>query len=177
MITKYLTIAFVVLIITTASPAQHASPVETAKSFYQYSNAHSTEFNKRHVELRKQWYTPSLYRAFQEQLRKDATQKKQHPTDKPFFGDGLDFAPLNEPCEANGKSFQRSISFSSDKTGKSLATVNVKFAYPKACADGSEPIVFKVKLLKVSEKWLIADWIYPDGKPLTQEIEENKYNK
>lgn len=40
------------------------APQETVEAFYEYSNARSPIFDKRHIELRKRWYAPELYREF-----------------------------------------------------------------------------------------------------------------
>jgi hypothetical protein len=171
---RALLITILMAVSASVSFAQNAGPVETVKSFYKYSKARSDIFDRRHVESRKQWYTPALYRAFQMQLRKDRVQEKKYPTDKPFFGDGLDFSPLDEPCETNGRSYHRSYSVSGRNVGKTRASVSVKFAYPKACTDDNEPIYYKVSLWKINGKWLIADWTYPDGMTLTREMRESK---
>jgi hypothetical protein len=170
---RYISIALLILISVSAAFSQNAGPVETVRSFYKYSNARSDIFDKRHVESRKQWHTPALYRAFRDQLRKDRAQKKKCPTDKPFFGDGLTFSPFNEPCEVNGRSYQRFSSISAKSIGKNRATVNVKFAYPKACTE-DQPIYYQVNLSKINGKWLIDDWTYSDGMALTREMGESK---
>ena len=170
---RIISITFLILIFTAAAIAQTSGPAETVKAFYKYSNARSSTFNKRHIESRKQWYTPALYRAFVAHLRDQQAFLKKNPTDKPFFGDGLDFRPLDEPCEASGKSYWRSQSISRVSTGKTRSYVDVKFAYPKACTE--EPIYYRVNLQKISGKWLIADWTYSSGMTLTREMKENKY--
>lgn len=170
---RIVSITFLILIFAVAAFAQTNGPAETVKAFYKYSNARSSTFNKRHIESRKQWYTPALYKAFLVQLREDRAFLKKNPTDKPFFGDGLDFRPLDEPCEANGRSYRRSQTVSRASTGKTRSYVDVKFAYPKACTE--EPIYYRVNLWKVNGKWLISDWTYSDGKTLTREMKGNRY--
>ena len=98
---------------------------------------------------------------------------KKHPTEKPFFGAGLDFRPLDEPCEANGKHYRRSQTITRTEAGRNRAYVDVEFAYPKACRE--EPIVYRVHLRKLRGKWLIDDWTYSSGMTLTREMKENKY--
>jgi hypothetical protein len=154
--------------------AQNPGPEETVKAFYKYSNARSSTFNGRHIELRKQWYTPALYNAFRAQLREDRAYLKKNPTDKPFFGDGLDFMPLDEPCEANGKSYRRSWSVSRRDIRKIRAYIDVKFAYPKEC--NIEPVYYRVGLQQIGGKWLIDDWTYSTGMTLRREMREHKYN-
>jgi hypothetical protein len=161
------------LLSTFAVFSQTLGPAETVSAFYKYSDARSSTFDRRHIESRKQWYTPQLYQAFRIQLRKDQAHLKKHPTDKPFFGDGLDFQPLNEACDVNGKRVNRRRSVGRTNIRQNRADVNVRFAYPKGCA--IEPIIWRFRLWKVGGKWLIGDQIYEDGSTLTKDINENKY--
>lgn len=167
-------ISALILIFGSTAFAQAApDPEETVRAFYKYSNARSSTFNRRHIESRKQWYTPALYNAFWTQLRKDQAYLKKNPTDKPFFGDGLDFMPLDEPCDANGKSYRRSWSISRRDIRKTRAYIDVKFAYPKACNLESE--YYRVNLQKIGGKWLISDWTYSDGSTLTGDMRKHNY--
>jgi hypothetical protein len=163
----------VVLICAANALSQTSGPPETVRAFYRFSNARSPVFDRRHIESRKRWYSPALYRLFQEELRKQTDFLKQHPDEKPFFGDGLDFRPLHEFCQANGKSYPRSQSLSRTEVVGKSAYVEVKFAYPKACTE--EPIYYRVQLKKLNGKWLIDDWTYASGVTLTREMKENKY--
>lgn len=163
----------VVLICAASALSQTSEPAETVRAFYRFSNARSPIFNRRHIESRKRWYTPALYRLFREELRKQTDFLKQHPDEKPFFGDGLDFRPLHESCQANGKSYPRSQSISRTEVTGQSANVDVKFAYPQACSE--EPIYYRVQLKKLNGKWLIDDWSYTSGVTLTREMKGNKY--
>lgn len=170
--TRTVFIAILVVAFTGTVLPQTTGPAETVKAFYKFSNARSALFNRKHIESRKRWYSPDLYRLFLEELREEEAFLKQHPTEKPFFGDGLDFRPLNEPCEANGKRYRRSQSIARTEVGSNRAYVDVEFAYPKACKE--EPIVYRVHLKRVGGKWLIDDWTYSSGMTLTREMIENK---
>jgi hypothetical protein len=150
--------------------AQASGPAETVAAFYKYSNARSSTFNNRHIQSRKQWYTPALYNLFLLELKKEKAMLKAHPGDKPFFGDGLTFRPDDELCEANGKSYERTQSIGRVSTGKTRSYVEVKFAYPKEC--NIEPISYRVNLQKINGKWLISDWTYSSGRTLTREMRE-----
>lgn len=161
-----------ILLFATAALSQTAGPAQTVRAFYRFSNARSSVFNRKHIESRKRWYTPELYRLFLEALRKENAFLKQHPDEKPFFGDGLDFHPLHEPCHANGKAYDRSQSITRTDVKDNRAYVEVKFAYPEACTE--EPIYYRVQLKKLSGKWLIDDWTYSDGTTLTRDIKENQ---
>ena len=164
-------IALLLLACAAPTQPQTRSPADTVRAFYKFSNARSPVFNRRHIESRKRWYTPDLYQLFLEELREQTALLKQHPDEKPFFGDGLDFRPLHEPCKANGKSYDRSQSISRSEAGKNRAYVDVKFAYPGVCTE--EPIYYRVNLRKLGGRWLIDDWTYSSGKTLTREMKEN----
>lgn len=170
---KITSIIFLVLVSAAAAFAQTPGPAETVRAFYKHSNARSSIFNKRHIESRKQFYTPALYNLFLLELKKEKAMLKTHPTDKPFFGDGLTFRPTDEPCDADGRSYDRTRSLGRVSTGKTRSYVDVKFAYPKAC--NIEPISYRVNLQKIGGKWLISDWTYSSGMTLTREMRENKY--
>lgn len=171
--TKIFLAVFILTITVTAAVSQTLSPAETVAAFYKYSNARSSTFNDRHIQSRKQWYTPALYNLFLLELKKEKAMLKAHPDDKPFFGDGLTFRPMDEPCEANGRSYSRTQSIGRVSIGKTRSYIDVKFAYPKAC--NIDPIFYRVNLQKIGGKWLISDWTYSSGMTLTREMRENKY--
>ncbi len=154
---------------------QGSGPDATVRTFYTYSNTHSSTFNRRHVDSRKQWYTPALLDAFNAQLEEDTAHLKLNPTDKPYFGDGLTFRPLDEPCEVNGRSYKRIQRITRTEIVNSRATVSVSFAYPKACTMGGEPIVYRVKLIRISGRWLIDDWEYEEGPSLVADMKAKNY--
>jgi hypothetical protein len=174
MIPRYF-ISIVVIAVASMAAFAQTPPDATVRAFYTYSNARSSTFNRRHIELRKKWYTPALYAAFLKQLTEDQAYLKTHPDDKPFFGDGLDFRPLDEPCEVGDRSYKRTQSVYRSQMTSSRAEVEVKFAYPAACTHGYQPIIYKVNLQKVGGKWLINDWTYEDGRTLVGEMKSHKY--
>lgn len=171
MTTKLLLIAVTITFVSAGTLAQNRGPSETVKSFYRFSSAHSNLFNRRHVESRKSWYTNELYHLFLEQLKKDEANLKAHPTDKPFFGDGLDFEPLHELCNAGGKSYSYTRRVGRAKVKGQSAFVDVTFSYPSACTEPA--IVWQVELKRLGGKWLIADWIWPEGSSLTADMKAN----
>ena len=175
MIPKILLSTFILAFASVTAFTQTAAPDATVRAFYAYSNARSSTFNRRHIELRKKWYTPALYAALVKQLEKDEAYLKENPTDKPYFGDGLTFRPLDEPCEVGDRSYKRVQSVARSQTVRSRAEVEVKFAYPASCTHGYQPIIYKVNLQKVGGKWLIDDWTYEDGRTLVGEMKSQKY--
>ena len=175
MISKAFLSVFIVAFVALAAAAQAMGPDATVRAFYAYSNARSSTFNRRHVELRKKWYSPALYAAFLKQLAEDDAYLKTHPTDKPFFGDGLDFRPLDEPCEVGDRSYKRVQSVYRSQMTQSRAEVEVKFAYPSACTQNYQPIIYKVNLQKIGGRWLINDWTYDDGRTLIGDMKSHRY--
>ena len=159
--------------VASAVHAQSLDPLQTVKAFYKYSDARSDLFDRRHIESRKQWYTHRLYQAFDSQLARDRAYLRKHPSDKPFFGDGLDFKPLNERCEAGGKYYSRSESLGRQRLTGSRAQVDAIFTYPKACS--IEPVHYRFKLIKLQGRWLIDDLVYPDGSTLTGSMRQHRY--
>ena len=176
MIRKIFLSTFFVAFAAAIAVGQVATPDGAVRAFYAYSNARSSTFNRRHVELRKKWYTPELYAAFVKQLEEDQAYLKAHPTDKPFFGDGLDFRPLDEPCNVGDRSYKRIQSISRTQVIRSRGEVDVTFAYPGACTTGGDPIIYTVLLQKVGKQWLIGDWKYPEGSTLLGEMRKDNYN-
>ena len=170
----FLLLAFVI-IAAHAVPAQGLGPAETVRAFYKLSNARSSIFNRRHIEVRKSWYTPDLQKAFLAQLLEDEEYLKANPTDKPHFGDGLTFRPLDEPCDVGERSYKRIQSIGRTEINRLRAEVEVKFAYPQACTLKLAPIVYRVNLQKIGGKWLIADWTYDDGSTLVGDIKKDNY--
>jgi hypothetical protein len=152
--------------------AQSRGPSETVKSFYQFSSSRSSTFDRRHVEARKRWYTPELYQLFLEQLKKDEVELKANPTDKPFFGDGLDFQPWHEQCQAGGRSYAFSRHVGLAMVEGKVATVEVVFSYPKMC--GIKASVYRVKLENNGRRWLISDWVWSEGSSLAADMKANQ---
>ena len=169
--TGILLIAVIVALAAGETLAQSRGPSETVKSFYEFSSSRSSPFDRRHVEARKRWYTSELYQLFLEQLKKDEAELKAHPTDKPFFGDGLDFQPWHEQCQAGGRSYAFSRHVGRATVERKVATVEVIFSYPKMC--GIKASIYRVKLENDGRRWLIADWVWPEGSSLAADMKTN----
>ena len=169
----HLVATFSILILAATGMSQSSSPAPTVKDFYKFSDAHSDLFNRRHIELRKRWYTPRLYRIFREELQRQTDMLKSHPTDKPFFGDGLDFRPRDEKCQANGRTYGFAQMIGEQFIRHNVATVEVRWAYPLVCHDG--PVRYRLVLRKVGGRWLIDDLIYDDGSSLALATKNHRY--
>lgn len=175
MIPRSFVLVTIIAFASVVALTQTTAPDATVRAFYAYSNSRSSTFNRRHIELRKKWYTQALYREFLQELQDEKAQLKDNPTDKPFFGDGLHFSPLREACEANGRHYQRFHTIGRASVKNNRAGVAVRFRYPKACTSDTETITYQVRLERVGGKWLIADWIYPDGSTLLHAMRQHKY--
>ncbi len=153
--------------------AQKQSASVVVGSFYKFHLARSGVFKSSEVNLYKKWFSADLNKLFQNELKRDKEYLKQNPTDKPYFGDGFPFQPLDE-CSNSGKSYKNTYKIGTETIRKSIAMVEVKFYNPRQC--GSELIeTYKVELIQSKGIWLINDWIYADGKRLTEDLKRTEY--
>jgi hypothetical protein len=153
--------------------AQTNTPAAAVTSFYKFDRSHSQIFNRRAIDARKKWFSDSLYKLFLNELKREKEYLKQNPTDKPHFGDGLPFQPLDETCEANGKTYRYSYKIVPGIVNKRSATVSVRFSYPKQCS--IDPMTYKFKLIKSGSAWLINDVEYPDDATLIEDLKRPVY--
>src|SRR6058998_3314832 len=144
---------------TSITYSQMSSPANTVRLFYKFDRSHSQIFNRRNIDERKSWFSASLYQLFLNEMRREATDLKKNPTDKPHFGDGLPFQPLNEPCEADGKTYRNRYDVVPGKVKRSDGHVTVRFFYPFACKMGRS--IYGIDLKKTGSRWVIDDIGYP----------------
>jgi hypothetical protein len=117
--------------------------------------------------------SPRLYELFRAELRKQKAQLKVSPDEKPYFGDGFPFRPIDEPCETNGRSFRRRYWIESGhRASRGRTEVPVRFFYPKPCT--IDPVIFKAIMVRVGAKWLIDDIIYDDGSRLSESMKNRR---
>src|SRR5436190_21585339 len=83
--------------------SQSSGPVAAAYAFYKYDRSHSQVFNRENIDARKQWLSAALCKLLIIELAREKEYLKKNATDKPHFGDGLPFQPLDEECAAGGK--------------------------------------------------------------------------
>jgi hypothetical protein len=147
------------------------SPKSTVEAFYKYDRSHSQIFNRRNIDARKQWFSTELYRLLLNELKRDAAYLKKNPTDKPFFGDGLPFQPLQEKCE-QGR--DRTLVVEQDFVRRDRAAATATFSYPKPCSDPM-PVVYTIGLLKTKSGWVIDDINYGEDTTLKQRLRRKEY--
>ena len=118
-----------------AVPAQAnlGGPKAAVAAFYRFDTANSQVFNRKNINARKRWFAAELYKLLINELAREKEFLKANPNDKPHYGDGLPFRPLDEVCELNGKKYRRTITYGQVTVKGDLANVDVHFKYPKAC--------------------------------------------
>ena len=153
--------------------AAQSTPRSVVESFYKYDGTHSQTFNRNNIGARKRWFTDVLQLQFQNELRREREYLRGNPTDKPHFGDGLPFRPLDETCRAGRRTYRYSVSIGAASARASNATVPVIFSYPKSCNIPSTK--YAVRLRRVNRVWLINDLEYPDGSTLLADLMRPSY--
>lgn len=157
-----------------AASAQMLGPAETLKRFYAFDRTHSTEFSKRSVNERKLWFSPELYRLFNLELKREADYLKINPSDKPHFGDGLPFRPIDETCNVGTKRLRKKSVVTTVAARARKASVTVTFAFPRPCKTPDKNVyVFSMK--RVANRWTIDDLTYDDGTTLVADLKRKDY--
>ncbi|MGD9630719.1 MAG: hypothetical protein AB7V18_15890 [Pyrinomonadaceae bacterium] len=153
---------------------QNSGPKGTVTAFYKFDRSHSQVFNRRNIVARKQWFSTELYELLMNELAKEKAYLAKNPTDKPHFGDGLPFQPLDETCELNGKSYRRAISYGKVTVKGDLANVDVHFKYPNGC--NLPDILYAVNMSKERGRWVIDDIRYiADSTSLVEDLTRKEY--
>ena len=165
----------IVSLFSIVAAAQQNTAKAAVESFYKFDRSHSQTFNRQNINVRKAWFSTELYSLFQTELKREAAYLKANPTDKPYFGDGLPFHPLDEACRANGKDLRRGVVVKQKFLKGSRAAATATFAYPKACTEGGEPIVYTIGLVKVKSGWVIDDVNYGEDTTLKQRLKRKEY--
>lgn len=138
---------------------------DAVKKFYRVQTTHDNSFNEQQVALRAKFFTPKLKIYFNSELIRQKNYLKKYPYNKPYF----ESLPL-QPIEFCSKDY----SVEKARVDKSKADVKVNFIYSKSnCKsnDGTK-IFYTIKLVKISNQWLIDDIIFDDGSSLTDAFKE-----
>jgi hypothetical protein len=171
---KKLNALYITLFITMlslAAAAQRSTPKAVVEAFYRFDQTHSQNFDRRNIEARKPWFSTELYLLLLNELKRDAAYLKKNPTDKPYFGDGLPFQPLQENCRA-GKGRRMTIRQEFQKGARAVTTVT--FAYPKPCKE-TDAIVYTIGLTRTRKGWAIDDINYGEDTTLKQRLRRKEY--
>lgn len=168
---KTILLLAITLFVCSFSATAQNLPRATIEAFYRYDRSHSQTFNRRNIDARKRWFSAELYNLFLNELKREAAYLKKNPTDKPYFGDGLPFQPLQEKCEAGrGRGLQTKQDYIEAKRAVELAG----FSYPKPCKD-PDPVVYTIGMLKVGGRWVIDDINYGEDTTLKQRLRRKEY--
>lgn len=154
--------------------AQQLSAKAAITAFYAFDGKNSQTFNRKNIDARKRWFSDELYKLFLKELDREAAYLKANPTDKPHFGDGLPFRPLDEPCSVNGRTFSRTISYGQVTVKGDLGNLDVKFKYPKAC--NIPDVLYAINMEKEKGRWVISDIRYfPGDTSLVEDLGRKEY--
>ena len=156
------------------SNAQATGPRAVVASFYKFDRANSQVFNRESVDSRKRWLSDELYELFLNELVREKAYIAKNPSNKPYFGDGFSFRPLDEACELNGKRYFYTISYGQVTIKGELGNVDVYFKYPKGC--NIPDILYAVNMEKQRGRWVISDVRYiSDNSSLVEDLKRSEY--
>lgn len=172
---KFIIFSFAAVLFTaTGFYGQQSTPKAAAISFYKFDRMQSQIFNLKNIDARKRWFSDELYQLFLKELKRESEYLKANPTDKPHFGDGLPFRPLEEVCEVGGKSYKRTISYGRVTIKGEVGNVDVYFKYPKACS--IPDILYALNMEKEDRRWVISDIRYFTGDTsLVEDLNRREY--
>lgn len=165
-----LIIAIFVFGISTTN-AQNKTPKAALEAFYKYDRSHSQTFNRNNIVARRQWFSTELFKLLLGELKRDAAYLKKSPTDKPYFGDGLPFQPLQENCE---QGLKRGLVIKQEFVHGDRAALTATFAYPKPCKD-ADPVVYTIGMIRGYNNWVIDDVNYGEDTTLKQRLQRKEY--
>ena len=157
-----------------AAFGQNGSPKAAVTAFYKYDSTHSQVFNRANIDARKRWFSDELYKLFLNELAREKEYLAKNPGNKPYFGDGLSFSPLDETCELKGKSYRRTIVYGRVTVKGNIGNVDVYFKYPKGC--NIPDVLYAVNMLKEKGRWVIDDIRYvSDNSSLVEDLSRKEY--
>src|SRR5437868_5381870 len=130
--TKIIGVAIVLILSSVNLFAQKQSAAAFVESFYKFHRAHSDVFNVSELILYKKWFSAGLNKLFQYELKRERAYLKKNPTNKPHFGDGLPFMPVDE-CYRMGKYYRHVFKLGAVMTAGGKTIVEVKFYNQKVC--------------------------------------------
>ncbi len=169
-------VVFIAIIIATAGTtlAQKSTPLAAVQAFYDFDAKNSQTFGRASIDARKKWFSSELYQLFQNEIKREKEYLKMNPTDKPHFGDGLPFRPLDETCHLGKIRYKRALSYGTVTVKGDAANVDVKFKYPKGC--NIPDILYALNMEKEKGRWVISDIRYfPGDTSLVEDLNRKEY--
>lgn len=135
-----------------------------------HDNATDLTFNKRNLEFRRKWLTPSLYRLYLAELAREEKEATEHPDEKPYFGDGMNFGPMKELCRSAGKTYRQKFRLISSRATRDSAYLRSRFYYgPREC-EGDKPTEYTFIFKKTNGSWLLDDINYGTNGTLRKDL-------
>lgn len=171
---KILSILALAVVACLAASTAAQSPAARVKAFYQFDRSHSQIFNRRYVDARKQWFSKELYNLFLYELKREAAYLKKNPGDKPYFGDGSSFQPIDEVCKAGRQNLHRTVVVKPADTMGDRAVVTASFPFPRPCKDTDAP-TYTIGLVRQHGAWVIDDVNYGEDRTLKQDLNRKEY--
>ena len=160
--------------VAVSAQSKLAEARSTVSAFYHFDSANSQAFNRRNIDARKRWFSADLYKLLINELAREKEFLRANPTDKPHYGDGLPFRPLDEVCELNGRKYRHTISYGQVTVKGDLGNVDVYFKYPKAC--NIPDILYAVNMSRDNGRWVIDDIRYiHDNTSLIEDLNRAEY--
>ncbi len=176
-IKRLLTITLTILIFQNFVSAIETDPKIVVEKFYKFHRTRNGALSTHELNLLKGWLTNDLVKLFRNEIKREEVFTRKNPNDKPYFGDGLPFLPYEE-CVVGDKIILNRLETGKAKVELNKAIVEVKFFIPKECegqAENNLIDIYEIELQKNKTRWLINDWIYSDGKRLTEVLKREKY--
>ncbi len=159
---------------TASVPAQNSTPVTAVRSFYKFDRSHSQVFKRSAIDARKKWFSAELYKLFLYELKRENTYLRTHQNEKPYFGDGLPFQPIDETCKAGGKELHRGVEVKPAFQKGRRAAVIAAFAFPKQCSE-KDVVTFTIGIVKSGTAWVIDDVNFGEDRTLKQDLKRKDY--
>ena len=141
--------------------AQRSTPLAAVQAFYEFDARNSQTFDRTAIDARKKWFSTELYQLFLSEIKREKEYLKKNPTDKPHFGDGLPFRPLDETCHLGKIRYKHALSYGTVTVKGDAANVDVKFKYPKGC--NIPDILYALNMEREKGRWVISDIRYFPG--------------
>ncbi len=159
-----------VAVFTAVALGQSSTPAGTVRSVLVYEKStNDTGFSKRRLKVYKKWVTPELYKLLEADLVREKRYIQEHPTNKPYWGDGFFFGTWWDNCKANGRDYTSQFSVRKAIISGDSAVVPAHFFYNKACHIDALN-VNRFKLVRRPSGWLINDIDYGSNSTLRKDL-------